>query len=160
MGGRCETRGQSHCGVRLAEEHGEGELLGQRSLRRTSTGDQRKLHGGGVSEGENVRRSDKSGILSVYETPTCLNTEKTEGVYRAIRPLKCFKNLVTEIHSVAINNDNTLVVYASEEKKDQVRVIHLPSLSVYSNWPAVNEQLGFIRDVSISGDNRACGGRE
>ena len=45
-------------------------------------------------------------------------------------------------------------MYASEDKKDQVRVIHLPSLSVYSNWPAVNEQLGFIRDVSISGDNR------
>ena len=104
-----------------------------------------------------MRRSDKSGILSVYETPTCLNTEKTDGVYRVIRPLKCFKNLVTEVRSVSINNDNTLVVYASEDKKDQVRVIHLPSLSVYSNWPAVNEKLGFIRDVSISGDNRSCG---
>ena len=101
-----------------------------------------------------MRGRDKSGILSVYETPTCLNTEKTDEVYRVINPLKCFKNLVTEIGSISINNDNTLLVYASEDKKDQVRVIHLPSLSVYSNWPAVNEQLGFIRDVSISGDNR------
>lgn len=64
--------------------------------------------------------------------------------------------MVTAISSVAINNDNTLAVYASAEKKDQIRIIHLPTMTVYSNWPAPKEGLNFIRDLSISGDNRRC----
>ena len=97
---------------------------------------------------------DQTGILSVYNTPTCLNTTEMEDVYRVIHPLKCFKNLVTSICSVAVNNDNTLVVYASREKKDQLRIIHLPSLTVYSNWPDPQEGLNYVRTLSISGDNR------
>ena len=68
-----------------------------------------------------MKDRDQTGILSVYNTPTCLNTTEMEDVYRVIHPLKCFKNLVTSICSVAVNNDNTLVVYASREKKDQLR---------------------------------------
>lgn len=29
-------------------------------------------------------------------------------------------------------------------------------MTVYSNWPAPKEGLNFIRDLSISGDNRRC----
>ena len=50
MAGGCEDRGQSHCGVRLAEELGAGELLGQGSVWRCSIGGQRKLHGDWVRE--------------------------------------------------------------------------------------------------------------
>ena len=50
MVGRWESRGQSHRGVRLAEELGAGELLGQGSIWRCSTGGERELHGNWVRE--------------------------------------------------------------------------------------------------------------
>lgn len=50
MVGRWEDRGQSHCGVRSAEEFGAGELLGQGSVWSRSTGGERELHGDRVRE--------------------------------------------------------------------------------------------------------------
>lgn len=98
---------------------------------------------------------DASGILSLYETPTEMNTEEGNDGIRVIKPLKTFKNLVTPVTTIAINNDNSILVYASKKKPTHIRAIHLPSRSVFSNWPARNERLKFVTSVAISGDNRA-----
>lgn len=86
-----------------------------------------------------------------------MNTEATSESYRVIRPLKVFKNLVTSITCADINNDNSMMIYASDEKRDQIRTVHIPTLSVFSNWPALNERLGEIETLSLSGDNRRAG---
>lgn len=86
-----------------------------------------------------------------------MNTEATSESYRVIRPLKVFKNLVTSITCADINNDNSMMIYASDEKRDQIRAVHIPMLSVFSNWPALNERLGEIETLSLSGDNRRAG---
>ena len=82
-----------------------------------------------------------------------MNTEATSESYRVIRPLKVFKNLVTSITCADINNDNSMMIYAS----DEIRAVHIPTLSVFSNWPALNERLGEIETLSLSGDNRRAG---
>ena len=97
---------------------------------------------------------DASGILSLYETPTEMNTVEGKDGIRIIKPLKTFKNLVTPITTIAINNDNSILVYASKNKSTQIRAVHLPSRSIFSNWPARNERLKFVTSVAISGDNR------
>ena len=102
-----------------------------------------------------VMGRDASGILSLYETPTEMNTEEGNDGIRVIKPLKTFKNLVTPVTTIAINNDNSILVYASKKKPTHIRAIHLPSRSVFSNWPARNERLKFVTSVAISGDNRA-----
>ena len=86
-----------------------------------------------------------------------MNTEATSESYRVIRPRKVFKNLVTSITCADINNDNSMMIYASDEKRDQIRAVHIPTLSVFSNWPALNERLGEIETLSLSGDNRRAG---
>ena len=50
-----------------------------------------------------------------------------------------------------------MMIYASDEKRDQIRAVHIPTLSVFSNWPALNERLGEIETLSLSGDNRRAG---
>ena len=98
--------------------------------------------------------SDSAGICSLYATPTQLNTEATSESYRLIHPVKVFKNLVTGVNAIDINNDNSMMVYASVDKPDQIRAVHIPSLTVFSNWPAYQEHVGNVQSLSISGDNR------
>ena len=86
-----------------------------------------------------------------------MNTEATSESYRVIRPLKVFKNLVTSITCADINNDNSMMIYASDEKRDQISSVHIPKLSVYSNWPALNDSLRQHETLSLSGDNRRAG---
>ena len=81
-----------------------------------------------------MKDRDQTGILSVYNTPTCLNTTEMEDVYRVIHPLKCFKNLVTSICSVAVNNDNTLDVY---KRQTLNKVLHNPKSTLPSVYGAI-----------------------
>ena len=97
---------------------------------------------------------DAAGFLSLYNTPTLFNTPASTENWRGIQPLHSFKNLVTEISSISMNNDNSILIYASKEKENQVRAVHLQSLSVFGNWPDQREHLGNVLCSSISGDNR------
>lgn len=114
----------------------------------------------GWFRGDRVISRDATGVLSLYETPTELTTKAGGEESREITALKALKNLVTEISSVAINNDNSLLIYASREKKTQVRAVHLGTRSVFTNWPAKHENLGGITAVAMSGDNRGDEGAE
>lgn len=96
---------------------------------------------------------ETSGILALYETPTELNTQPSEENYRVIQPVKTVKNLVTSISSIAVNNDNSLVVFASHMKFESIKVVHLNSMNVFLNWPSKKDRLGCVRCLGISGDN-------
>ena len=102
----------------------------------------------------NLPCRDAAGILSIYNTPTLQNTQPSKESARSIQPLKIVKNLVTAITSVDINNDNSILVYASNDKADSIRAVHLNSLTTFSNWPENKERFGTIDCLSLSGDNR------
>ena len=152
-------RRQHDRGVRHTYEHRASELLGPGSLRRARVAcvwryDVRRV----VLDHHGFMFSDSAGICSLYSTPTQMSTEATSESYRLIHPMKVFKNLVTGINAIDINNDNSMMVYASVDKMDQIRAVHIPSLTVFSNWPAYQEHVGNVQSLSISGDNREGSG--
>lgn len=114
----------------------------------------------GWFRGDWVISRDATGVLSVYETPTERTTKAGAENSREIVALKAVKNLVTAVSSVAINNDNSLLVYASREKQTQIRAVHLGTRSVFTNWPTKRENLGGVTTVAMSGDNRGNGDEE
>lgn len=105
-----------------------------------------------------MKYRDAAGILSIYNTPTQLNTVATKESYREVKPLRTLKNLVTAITSVDINNDNSLLVYASDDKMEAIRAVHLGTFTAFSNWPDKTDHMGYINSLSLSGDNRRIDG--
>ncbi|CAK7897451.1 U3 small nucleolar RNA-associated protein 18 [[Candida] anglica] len=83
-----------------------------------------------------------NGIVNVYDR----NSEST-------KPLKCVENLVTTISSLSFSPDGQLLAIASRAKKDALRLVHIPSCSVYSNWPTSGTPLGRVTAVSFSPNN-------
>lgn len=65
-------------------------------------------------------------------------------------PYKSLSNLTTPITSVCMNHDSQLLVYCSKFKQDALRVVHLETGTVYSNWPHATTPLNYVNQVSFS----------
>ncbi|KAG8834272.1 hypothetical protein FRC18_002293 [Serendipita sp. 400] len=83
----------------------------------------------------------RSGIVNVYGRRDNSSNPK---------PLKSLGNLTTSITGLHFNHSSELLVMSSRVKKDQLRLVHLPSLSVFSNWPTFNSPLGRISTSAFS----------
>ncbi|ROT36825.1 hypothetical protein SODALDRAFT_345501 [Sodiomyces alkalinus F11] len=64
-------------------------------------------------------------------------------------PARRFEQLVTPITVLAFSPDGQLMAFGSREKKDALRLVHLPSCTVYRNWPTENTPLGRITSVAF-----------
>lgn len=78
-----------------------------------------------------------SGVVNVYPSSELGNSKRTSifGV-RTPKPEKTFFNLRTEIDNISFNADGQVMTFSSHVKKDAVRIAHMPSMSVFKNWPS------------------------
>ncbi|KAF2366657.1 Alcohol dehydrogenase N-terminal [Trinorchestia longiramus] len=66
------------------------------------------------------------------------------------RPLKTLSQLVTSVNCVKFNSSSEALVFSSQELPNAVRIAHLPSFRVYSNFPRLSHNLDNILDCSFS----------
>ena len=90
----------------------------------------------------------KSGIVNVYDSAALYSP--SSGQPALPKPRKALGNLTTAVSSLAFNHDAQLMVMASSMKKDQLRLVHLPSCSVFQNWPTSGTPLGRVTTVGFS----------
>jgi WD40 repeat protein len=64
-------------------------------------------------------------------------------------PTKRFEQLVTSITTLTFSADGQLLAFGSRNTKDAFRLVHLPSCTVYRNWPTAQTPLGRITAVAF-----------
>ncbi|KAI0757476.1 WD40-repeat-containing domain protein [Daedaleopsis nitida] len=105
-------------------------------------------YGSQIIEGDRASKymaiGSKVGFVNVY------STDSTSGHSDRPKALKSLGNLTTSITSLRFNHDSQLLAIASSVKKDQMRMIHLPSLTAFSNWPTSSTPLGHVTSVDFS----------
>ncbi|KAK3329002.1 WD40-repeat-containing domain protein [Apodospora peruviana] len=111
--------------------------------------------GGGPSEigGDRwVAVGSNSGILNVYDRNELVVTADKGVVELKARPepTRAFDQLTTAISVVAFSPDGQLLAFGSVHKKDALRLVHLPSCTVYRNWPTDQTPLGRVTAVAFS----------
>lgn len=84
-----------------------------------------------------------SGIVNVY------NSEEFIGGKR--KPLKTVDNLTTQVDFMKFNHDSQVLAILSTMKKNSLKLVHIPSLTVFSGWPP--KKLGYPRCVDFSPSN-------
>ncbi|XP_015575888.2 U3 small nucleolar RNA-associated protein 18 homolog isoform X2 [Ricinus communis] len=82
------------------------------------------------------------GIVNVY------NNELFLGGNR--KPIKTIDNLTTKVDFMKFSNDAQILAICSHMKKNSLKLIHLPSYTVFSNWPPGNTTLHFPRCLDFS----------
>ena len=89
----------------------------------------------------------QSGMINVY------NRTQISPTNVAPSPLKVIGNLVTAVTAMKFSPDGQLLVIASNVKIDHLRLVHVPSFTVFQNWPTQNTPLGYILSVAWSPDS-------
>jgi len=100
----------------------------------------------GDRSGGYVAVGSKSGIVNVYGSSDASSWRTSDRP----RPLKAIGNLTTSISALRFNHDSQLLAIASKTQKDQMRLVHIPSLTAFSNWPTSSTPLGRVSSVDFS----------
>ena len=94
-----------------------------------------------------------SGVVNVYNRqhrPTADEQISRPMAARPASPLHTFMNLATSIDSLAFSPDTQLLAMGSRMKKDSLRLVHVPSCTVYKNWPTSRTPLGYVHSLCFS----------
>lgn len=83
------------------------------------------------------------GVVNIYEMSSLLSSSDPQ-------PLKAVMNLTTEVTSLKFNCTSEILAMASSHKANSVKLIHFPSISVFSNFPVMNQDLRHINSLDIS----------
>ena len=97
----------------------------------------------------------QSGIVNIYDrsswsldpdaTASNSNSNLTQtGVPSSPNPKKVLRQLTTPTSHLAFADDGQMLAVASRWKADALRLVHLPSCTLYSRWPTSSTPLGRI----------------
>ncbi|XP_067268001.1 U3 small nucleolar RNA-associated protein 18 homolog [Chanodichthys erythropterus] len=84
-------------------------------------------------DGSYLACGSQSGVVNIYSQKDCL----LEG---EPKPLKAVMNLLTAATSLCFNNTAEILAIASRADNEANRLVHLPSFTVFSNFPQFNKK--------------------
>ncbi|XP_073005829.1 U3 small nucleolar RNA-associated protein 18 homolog [Typha latifolia] len=83
-----------------------------------------------------------SGIVNVYKREEFLGGKR--------KPLKTIESLTTMVDQMKFNHDAQILAISSRMKKNGLKLVHVPSFNVFSNWPAPRFSLQYPRCLDFS----------
>ena len=110
-------------------------------------------------DGKTFASGSKSGIVNVYQHPATARQPAVAGVGATavepqvawpLKPLKALPHLTTTADSMSFSPDGQLLAIASRMKKDSLKLIHMQSLTAFSNWPTSRTPLHYVHSLCFS----------
>ncbi|CAI5529420.1 unnamed protein product [Closterium sp. Naga37s-1] len=115
-------------------------------------------------DGRHFAAGSDSGVVNLYDRPAFLRSGPFGSISSAEaavgsgglsrdseKPLqRAFMNLTTEIDALSFNHDGRILALSSREQRDSLRLVHVPSRSVFFNWPTERTALQFVHAVEFS----------
>jgi U3 small nucleolar RNA-associated protein 18 len=83
-----------------------------------------------------------SGIVNVYKRDDFLGGKR--------KPLKTIENLTTDVGEMKFNHDAQILAITSRMERNGMRLVHVPSYSVFQNWPGPRFSLNYPRCLDFS----------
>ncbi|XP_076641325.1 U3 small nucleolar RNA-associated protein 18 homolog wicked [Halictus rubicundus] len=93
--------------------------------------------------GQFLATGSKEGVVNLYDTKTVLENQNPV-------PLKIFLNLVTSVTSLKFNSYSEILAMASDKKHNAFKMAHLPSFTVFSNFPTFQTNMSMPEAISFS----------
>ncbi|XP_060839965.1 U3 small nucleolar RNA-associated protein 18 homolog [Rhopalosiphum padi] len=81
-----------------------------------------------------------SGVVNLYKLPCDVNP----------KPDKTILNLVTTVSKLSFNKSSDILAMVSNQKNDAIKLLHVPSKTVFSNFPTTSDNVGKINCIDFS----------
>jgi len=86
----------------------------------------------------------ESGVVNLY------NNDSTVSAYERRTPSKSIMNLQSSIDCMKYNHDGRILAMSTKREKDSMKLFHVPSQTVFSNWPTSKTPLGYAWSLDFS----------
>ncbi|CAJ2501750.1 Uu.00g046030.m01.CDS01 [Anthostomella pinea] len=98
-----------------------------------------------------VATGSNSGVVNIYDRASLIlpSAEDELKVKERPEPTRTFMQLTTPVSVITFSPDGQLLAFASKYVKDALKLAHLPTCTVYRNWPTEQTPLGRISDVAF-----------
>ncbi|KAH9902216.1 Indigoidine synthase A like protein-domain-containing protein [Xylariomycetidae sp. FL2044] len=118
-------------------------------------------NGPGVLGGDRwIATGSNSGVVNIYDRETLILPPSSAGggagdddeelkIKPRPEPNRALMQLTTPATLLVFSPDGQVLAFASRHKKDALRLAHLPSCTVYRNWPTEQTPLGRVSDVAF-----------
>ncbi|KAM3066293.1 U3 snoRNP protein [Clarireedia jacksonii] len=90
----------------------------------------------------------QSGVVNIYDRRTFISGDEIKIPERP-EPKRNFMQLTTATSHLQFSPDGQILAFGSRWKKDALRLVHLPSCTVFRNWPTASTPLGRITSVAF-----------
>ncbi|XP_043262385.1 U3 small nucleolar RNA-associated protein 18 homolog [Colletes gigas] len=95
------------------------------------------------ASGQFLATGSKEGVVNIYDSKTVLQSQQPV-------PLKIILNLVTSITSLKFNSYSEILAIASDKKHNAFKMVHLPSFTVFSNFPTFQTNMLMPEAIDFS----------
>jgi len=89
-----------------------------------------------------------SGVLNIYDSFLFLSQECQENIKPKL--LRSIMNITSPLSLLCWHPSGELLAYGGTERKNALRLVHLPSGRVYANWPKNDCPVGYAHSLSFS----------
>lgn len=93
--------------------------------------------------GQFVATGSAQGVVNLYDIKTVLENQSP-------MPLKIVMNLVTSVTNLKFNPTSEILSAASFDKHNALKMLHLPSFTVFSNFPTLQTNIGLPQTIDFS----------
>ncbi|XP_005494812.2 U3 small nucleolar RNA-associated protein 18 homolog [Zonotrichia albicollis] len=139
VNGRCTASAFTPDSSKIYSYSKEGEVFiwdvrSQKGLHKFE--DEGSLEGKCIAVSKNnqyVACGSSSGVVNLYTTDVCLKENRP-------KPVKAIMNLVTSATCVTFNPTTEILAVASRDTDEAVKLVHLPSYTVFSNFPVFRKK--------------------
>ncbi|KXT02069.1 hypothetical protein AC578_6659 [Pseudocercospora eumusae] len=117
-------------------------------------GGQHEVTRGPIGVDRWIAVGSSSGIVNIYDRRAWLgnNPKSASGcdVPPQPKPTRTLDHITTPTSHLTFSHDGQILAMASKWKRDAMRLVHLPSCTVFKNWPTSSTPLGRITGVAFA----------
>jgi U3 small nucleolar RNA-associated protein 18 len=88
----------------------------------------------------------ESGVVNLYKDGLFSMSNR----FTKRDPVKSIMNLHTSVDFMKFNTDGQILAMSSRREKDSLKLLHVPTQTVFSNWPTTKTPLSYVWSLDFS----------
>ena len=92
----------------------------------------------------------ESGVVNIYNDRNNSNYYQNNRNSMKRDPVKSIMNLHTSVDHMKFNTDGQILAFSSRREKDSLKLLHVPTQTVFSNWPTTKTPLSYVWSLDFS----------